>query len=396
MVDKTRKNPSNEDTKPPTWQFVEWLRTEENQNAIQNAIKEARAEIEMMSFLRALLSEDRTKTAEFLERFNSERINLSTSTKATPSSDELPQPSPKFTNALTDSTTAEALFASQLRVEQKLDQFLSLWLHAQPVAFHSVGEKADKPMTFKDIPERTPATEAPLAQKDVTLHIEVDENPLTIEQLGTLFTTLTRLVTKYWLISQGRFDDLIAFSRTHDPRFIREAQAEITRLSYNSPFNFDIKLSATDVAQGMVTTIDGLIQVRERFKQMELATDAKAQELRQAEQRFQEETERVKQQDTFEQEKRQLDLERQRLEVERLRLEVEQQRLQYVGARLEAQRKNMEHAFELAHTVIMQLHPDADDSTKRILMQTYVDDILQLSGISFKSVTVIQADSSVP
>jgi hypothetical protein len=215
-----------------------------------------------------------------------------------------------------------------------------------------------------------------------TVQIEVDEDPLTVEQMGVLFSTLTTLATKYWLISQGRFADLIEFSKSHDERFLREAQAVITRLSYNSPFNFDFKLGATDVAQGFVTTIDGVLQRGERLKQMEIATKTKESELQQAEQRFAEEMQRLQQQEAFE-------LARQQLELERLRLEVEQQRLGFLEARLDAQNKSLDHAFEIAYKVINRLYPQADDATKRMLVQTYVSDVLQLSGISFTSVTLV-------
>jgi hypothetical protein len=271
------------------------------------------------------------------------------------------------------------------RLEQKYAQLLDALTHTPSFPW---GDGV-----VKEVSNFLPVvSEQPSVGANAVVRIEIDEDPLTIEQMGVLFSTLSSLATKYWLISQGRFADLIEFTKSHDERFVREAQAIITRISYNSPLNFDIKLSATDTAQAVTTTIDGIVQTGQRFRQMELATKTKEQEFQQAEQRFAEEIQRTQKQEAFEQEKRQLELARQQIELERLRLEVEQQRLGLLEARLDAQRKSLEHAFEIAHKVIGQLHPQADDATKRMLVQTYVGDILQLSGISFTSVTVVEVD----
>jgi hypothetical protein len=65
----------------------------------------------------------------------------------------------------------------------------------------------------------------------------------------------------------------------------------------------------------------------------------------------------------------------------RLRLEAEQQRLGLLEARLEMQSKSLDHAFEIAQKVVGQLHPQADD-------------VLQLSGIPFTSVTIVEMDQA--
>src|SRR5437588_5438165 len=52
-----------------------------------------------------------------------------------------------------------------------------------------------------------------------TVSLRIHEEPLTLQNLATLLSALTELSTKYWLISQGRFADLIEYTQTHDPRF---------------------------------------------------------------------------------------------------------------------------------------------------------------------------------
>ena len=282
-------------------------------------------------------------------------------------------------------------------LERKYAQLLDALIRTPSPTSQSVS-----PLSFEEVVRKEGSGSPPVASEqssvgaNAVVRIEIDEDSLTVEQMGVLFSTLSSLATKYWLISQGRFADLIEFTKSHDERFVREAQAVITRISYNSPLNFDIKLSATDAAQGMVTTIDGIVQGKQRLKQMELATQTKESELHQAELRFAEELKQLQQQEAFEQGKRQLELERQQLELERLRLEVAQQRLGFLEARLEMQSKSLDHAFEIAQRVISQLHPQADEATKRMLVQTYVGDILQLTEVSFTSVTVVEVDQAPP
>src|SRR5205823_542093 len=49
--------------------------------------------------------------------------------------------------------------------------------------------------------------------------LRIDEEPLTPQKLALVFTALTELTTKLWLIAQHRFADLIEYTQTHDVRF---------------------------------------------------------------------------------------------------------------------------------------------------------------------------------
>jgi len=54
----------------------------------------------------------------------------------------------------------------------------------------------------------------------LTVRLGGDPTP---EQIHNVQETLRSLVTKFWLISQGRFDDLQEYDRTADVRFEQEA-----------------------------------------------------------------------------------------------------------------------------------------------------------------------------
>ena len=164
------------------------------------------------------------------------------------------------------------------------------------------------------------------------LHIRIVEEPLTAQNLTSIISALTELSTKYWLIAKGRFADLIEYTQTHNGRFAEEADMVITKVTYNSPLNMDLKvdLSAPSVADALVTTIDGITQAPKRLRQKELENQAKAQEIQHAEQQ----AVREQQMAILEQEQRRLEIEKQRLEVLEKQLEVQKKGIEYVRWRL--------------------------------------------------------------
>jgi hypothetical protein len=59
-------------------------------------------------------------------------------------------------------------------------------------------------------------------------------------------------------------------------RFVEESQLIITRITYNSPFDasFKIDLSASNLAEAIGTTIDGVKQAKQRLEKAELENKA--------------------------------------------------------------------------------------------------------------------------
>src|SRR5437667_11964749 len=126
-----------------------------------------------------------------------------------------------------------------------------------------------------------------LPTRDGTVRFRIVEEPLTAQNLITIVSALAELSTKYWLIAKGRFADLIEYTQTHDGRFVQESNIVITRISHNSPMNMDWKVdvSAPSVAEAVVTTIDGITQVKQRIESAKLGNEEKAQQIEQAKQR---------------------------------------------------------------------------------------------------------------
>ncbi|GHO76472.1 hypothetical protein KSD_42430 [Ktedonobacter sp. SOSP1-85] len=194
--------------------------------------------------------------------------------------------------------------------------------------------------------------------------IRIVEDPLTPTTLISLLSAMTDLVTKCWLIGQGRFADLMEYTQTRDRRFVEETQLAFTRITYNSPFEaiFKVDLSAPSVAEGIKVAIDAITQIKHRIERAELENQEKAQELENVKQRAQQENASA----LLEKERQQLALERERLEI--------------LEKRLDVQKKGITYALEIAAQTVMVLHPGSDEQTKAMLMQALLPTILQLQN----------------
>lgn len=198
-----------------------------------------------------------------------------------------------------------------------------------------------------------------------TFRIRITETPLTAHNLGTIVSTLAELSTKCWLIRQGRFAELMEYTQTHDSRFAEEVPVVITKVTFNSPMNMDwkVELSATNVADALVTAIDGITHAKKRLEKAELENQAKAQEVKQAVQKAGQE--------------HQMAL----LAAEEQRLEIEERRLALLEKRLEVQKKEIEYALELAGKMVDTLYPNVGQEAKPILIQALLPNLLQLGNV---------------
>jgi Pentapeptide repeats (8 copies) len=220
---------------------------------------------------------------------------------------------------------------------------------------------------YRNLSGDTSETDLATVQKnsrEATFTLRILEEPLSAQNLTAILTALTELSTKYWLIAKSRFADLIEYTQTHNGRFAEEAHAVITRVSYNSPFNMDWKvdLSAPSVAEALVTTIDGITQRQERLKKAKLETQAKALEIKEAEQKAEQGNHMAL------------------LEHEKQRLELEQRRLEVLEKQLEVQKKGIEYALEIAEKVFDTLHPGSDQATRAMAIQALLPNIIQLQS----------------
>ena len=198
----------------------------------------------------------------------------------------------------------------------------------------------------------------------LTIHIRILEEPLTTYNLALIISALTELSTKCWLIAKRRLADLIEYTQTHNARFDEEAHTVITRVTYSSPFNMDWKVdvSAPSVAEAIATAIDGVVQRGARLEKAVLENQVKAQEIKQAGQKA-------------DQEQQMALIERKKQE-----LEIEKQRLELLEKRLEVQKKGIEYALEIANKTVDTIYLNADAETRAMLVQTLLPNILQLQN----------------
>ncbi len=199
--------------------------------------------------------------------------------------------------------------------------------------------------------------------EEVIVIMRVNEEPLTLQNLTTILSALTELSTKYWLISEGRFYDLIEYTQTHNPRFAEEADVTIENITHNSPWNIDVKFGATDVAQAVVTTLDGIKQADERLIKEKLANQTALQKIKQAEQEAAHTHQMAE------------------IEREQKRLEIEAQRLKLLEQQLDLQKKSVEVALDLAGKIVDSLHPTTDQSARTMMMRIVLPNILQLQNV---------------
>ncbi len=201
------------------------------------------------------------------------------------------------------------------------------------------------------------------SQANGTLQIRITQEQLTAQNFTTIISALTELHTQCWLIQQGRFVDVIEYAQTRNVKFAEEADLVITGLAYNSPLEINFApLDPKNIADALVTGIDGVTQAKLRFVQAKLENQARAQEIQLAAQQAAHGNDMAL------------------LEQEKRRLEIESQRLGLMEQRLELQKKEIEYALEIAGKMVTMLRPDADQVTKAMLAQTLLPGLLQLGS----------------
>lgn len=126
--------------------------------------------------------------------------------------------------------------------------------------------------------------------------------------------------------------------------------------------DWKVDISAPSVAQALITTIDGITQIRKRLGKMELENQARALEVKQAEQQANQEQQRAA------------------LEQEQQHLEIEQRRLEILEKQLEVQKKSIEYALEIAEKVVDTLHPGVDAAARAMEIQTLLPNLIQLQN----------------
>jgi hypothetical protein len=226
------------------------------------------------------------------------------------------------------------------------------------------------------------------------LHLRIMEDPLTAASVSVILQVLTRLHTKCWLMAQGRLDDLIRYCQTYDPSLEEEAHLVITKMRHNSPLEFDLGVGPKSIAEAMEIAT----QLRQRVRQRALENTQLEQKIEHEAQQVQAALADMEQAHRLAAEKAQID----RLQAEQaLRLEAEKAELAHQQALLDlrmqevaltqaqvaAQRaalalqgEMMNLALEFAGKMVDTMRPGCDPSTRGILIQTLLPQMLQLAS----------------
>jgi hypothetical protein len=120
-----------------------------------------------------------------------------------------------------------------------------------------------------------------------------------------------------------------------------------------------------------------LTQRKAKLEQLEVENRLAAQKIKEAEQKLEQQQQMTK-----------LEREKQELELEKQRLELEKERQALVGQRLEMQQKRIEDALELANKAVNLVYPNADVDMRPMLVQTLVNNVLQLQYVKGLELTL--------
>ncbi len=210
-------------------------------------------------------------------------------------------------------------------------------------------------------------------------NVLIDVKTLTPQTLALVFTALTELTTKLWLIAKHRFVDLIEYTQTHDVRFANEAGSTITYVTYNSPFSFGLQVDrlVPGISEAIMTIVDGLSQRKAKRERLEIDNQITLNAVKVAGEQLKQQPEMSE----LEREKQEISLEKQRLNNEKIKQVLVEQRL-------ELQMKQIEQALELAAKAVDIVYPNADPEMRPILLQTLVNNILQLDKVEGLRLTI--------
>jgi uncharacterized protein YjbI with pentapeptide repeats len=203
-----------------------------------------------------------------------------------------------------------------------------------------------------------------------SFRFRIIEDPLTASNLSLTLSALSELHTKFWLTAQGRFEDLINFTTTHNPDLARETALIIGKLSHNSPAEIDLKLDASPkgVAEALEKMLDTLYQAKSRKKKLDLENQKLAEEI-------------TRQQKLLESELADKDQDR-RIKEQNALLELQERQFKLRQEIIQAQLKVMNEALDTAKKMVEILYPDADAASRGVYAQTYVKNILELNEVT--------------
>ena len=216
-----------------------------------------------------------------------------------------------------------------------------------------------------------------------TLRIRINEDPLPAQSLTTIMSVLTELFTKFWLIQQGRFPDLVEYALTHDARFTKEANVVITGIKHSSPFEFkfDVSLNPETGARA--------VQILSDMKKLEVE---RKEEARLKNKSLEEEIEHKRLElQTLLADKavdRQIKVEEANLKSQEAYIKIQNELTALEERRLKLRREAAEfeldfinRALDTAQKLVDVFYPSADADQKAIGARILLNNLLQVNGI---------------
>lgn len=223
--------------------------------------------------------------------------------------------------------------------------------------------------------------ETNINQEEEPLRIRITEEPLSAENFATIINNLTELHSKLWLVQQGRFSDLIEYSRDGDKVFAPEVKLVIADLTFHSPVEVEfgtvvlspiiVSAAIKAIVQVFKIAIDAINKAPYKDKQEKLRAELLEKELKLKEERI----EAVHNRSQVSAEQAELEKQKTLLELERQRLLMQ---IDIQKARLELDKERVDFALDLADKVVDRLYPEADEATRSMVARTLLPEFLEL------------------
>jgi len=216
------------------------------------------------------------------------------------------------------------------------------------------------------------------------IQIKIVEDALTAPNFLTIMNAISQLHTKCWLIAKNRLADLIKFTQTQDIGLSKEANLVIVKVTHNSPadikFNVNTDISVQGIAEALKVAIDAFSQKQSRFDAAELENRARELEIKIREQEAYSATIDKAQTRQIEAQAAELEKQKTLLGMEKQKLELEKQQLELQKERFEIETMRINYALETAKKMVDLLHPNTDEQTKAMILQTLIPNLLQLGN----------------
>ena len=230
-----------------------------------------------------------------------------------------------------------------------------------------------------------PTAEAKVPTHDIgaTYHIRLLEDPLPAQTLVTIITALTELFTKFWLVQQGRFTDLVEYALSHNIRFTQEANLVFTDITHRSPFDFkfDVNLNPESAARAIQLIYDMRKLEAEKKEKASLENKALEDEIERKKQELQvlladkEVDRQIKVREAN------LKFQEASIKLQNDLADLEERKLKLRREKVEFDLDFIDRVLNISKNLVDIFYPNADVDQKIIGGRIFFNNLLQLNGM---------------